>query len=297
MSRVFSGRFTTEREFITAPNCVLVVSTSGASASAVTLWVTSPISIVASTTTTWPSVISTCWMNFLKPAVSTSTVYGPTGSAGMTKSPLASELAVRLVLVPSSVAFTLAPGITRPDGSLTLPRRSPVVWANNPETAEKPHTSRAAASRFALPMFIQFPPFYQGRHRGPGSGPAYGALRGVAESDRIIMTHQCLPDASGGLHSFPTIHQDRCFRPGVERGEPTHRIRGEWRARCALSPGLCRANIPNRDWEAGVPDREKTAQRCRISFSSGNDIGLSFPRDDGRCLTNSFWNFYLETVQ
>ena len=103
-------------------------------------------------------MISTCWTNFLKPAVSTSTVYGPTGSAGRTKSPLVSAVAVRLVLVPSSVAFTFAPAITSPDGSLTVPRRSPVVWAHNPQTADQPHTASTAAFPIALMMFMQSPP-------------------------------------------------------------------------------------------------------------------------------------------
>ena len=53
MSRAFSGNSFTERSFTTAPSCVLVVSTSGASEVTSTTSCASPTCMVILSVTTW----------------------------------------------------------------------------------------------------------------------------------------------------------------------------------------------------------------------------------------------------
>src|SRR5579871_4073072 len=59
-------------------------------------------------------------------------------------SPLVSVVAVRVVLVPASVAVTRAAAIGNPDGSFTVPRRLPVVWAITLQTVQSPPMKRIA---------------------------------------------------------------------------------------------------------------------------------------------------------
>ena len=65
----------------------------------------------------------------LEPGAVTSSSNKPTGKAGSSKPPCSLLVVARDTFVPYWTTVTSALGTTAPDGSFTVPRKVPVVWA------------------------------------------------------------------------------------------------------------------------------------------------------------------------
>src|SRR5579875_1004785 len=102
----------------------------------------------------------------LKPCFSTVTRYCPISKGLATYSPLASVLVTNVAPVLTLVTVTLAPGITAPLESLTVPAMEPVsLCANAPEQRNRKKARLIKETRtanFRIPRDID-----SSRHRGP----------------------------------------------------------------------------------------------------------------------------------
>ncbi len=137
------GNSRMEVSVITAPSCVLVVSTCTAFASTVTVSADPPICSVILTIATCPMLTTTFLAtNFLNPVASALTLYVPTASSGTSKLPSLSLVTPRTASVPTCVMTITAPWMIAPEGSTTPPRISPVVCPKAAPHQSKPPTTR-----------------------------------------------------------------------------------------------------------------------------------------------------------
>jgi hypothetical protein len=128
--RPFSGSSTTCCSSMVMPSVACEVSTSGASPVTVTASSTAPTAIAMSTRavsltrTVMPSRVVV-----LNPESVALTLYCPGASSGTAKKPSAPVVTTRVWVVPWLTTSTVAPGMTAPDASVTMPVMPPVACA------------------------------------------------------------------------------------------------------------------------------------------------------------------------
>src|SRR5581483_6615290 len=149
--RPFSGMLATIVESTNAAASWRVVSM--ASAATVTSSVRPPTASVKFTSAVRPTPTSTCAVVFAKPWPDAVTRYFPAGSSTRRYRPFSSVCTVCEKPVPVFTALTVAPAMTAPAGSLTVPAICPVLacdWAAACTLNNRQHVSRQQDRNFAL---------------------------------------------------------------------------------------------------------------------------------------------------